>query len=159
MGTLRQGNGSMTGGVPFLAFQSKASSQQSMNPSAVSPALDVSKGNGVAVAFVERGRDEGRTIEWQEGTAYAQDVKSGGGAGSSRHVAHLNQVRRLMPVECERLMGYPDDWTRWGDYGDGKGITEVSDTQRYKMCGNGMAAPVMRWLGHRIALIESMATG
>lgn len=47
-----------------------------------------------------------------------------------------DEIRRLMPIECERLMGWPDDWTRWGT--DGKGDTiEMSDTQRYSMCGNG----------------------
>jgi DNA (cytosine-5)-methyltransferase 1 len=51
------------------------------------------------------------------------------------------RVRRLTPVECERLMGWPDDHTRYDDKGN-----ELSDTARYKMCGNGIATPVARWL-------------
>jgi hypothetical protein len=45
-------------------------------------------------------------------------------------------VRRLMPIECERLMGWPDDWT-----------VGQSDSHRYKQCGNGVASPVAEWIG------------
>lgn len=51
-------------------------------------------------------------------------------------------VRRLTPLECERLMGWADEWTRFDDTG-----REMSDTTRYKMCGNGVAAPVAEWIG------------
>ena len=55
------------------------------------------------------------------------------------------KVRRLTPRECERLMGWPDDHTRYDDKGN-----ELSDTARYKMCGNGIASPVAQWLGENI---------
>jgi len=51
------------------------------------------------------------------------------------------RIRRLTPTECERLMSWPDDWTKFGDYGDGP--KEISDTQRYKMCGNGVVSAVV----------------
>jgi DNA (cytosine-5)-methyltransferase 1 len=54
-------------------------------------------------------------------------------------------VRRLTPLECERLMGWPDDHTRWT--ADGK---EQADTNRYKQCGNGVASPVARWVGEQL---------
>ena len=54
-------------------------------------------------------------------------------------------VRRLMPVECERLQGFPDGWTDIEFKG-----RPMSDTQRYKMLGNSMAVPVVRWIGSRI---------
>ena len=57
----------------------------------------------------------------------------------------IMQVRRLTPVECERLMGWPDDHTRWR--ADGK---EQADTNRYKQCGNGVATPVAKWIAHHI---------
>jgi site-specific DNA-cytosine methylase len=50
-------------------------------------------------------------------------------------------VRRLTPRECERLMGWPDDHTRYA--ADGK---EIADSHRYKMCGNGVAAPVAKYI-------------
>jgi len=53
-------------------------------------------------------------------------------------------VRRLTPLECERLMGWNDDHTRYTDTGK-----EQADSNRYKQCGNGVAAPVARWIaGH-----------
>lgn len=57
-------------------------------------------------------------------------------------------VRRLMPIECERLQGFPDGWTRipW----KGKPAEECPDGPRYKALGNSMAVPVMRWIGERI---------
>lgn len=55
------------------------------------------------------------------------------------------RVRRLTPRECERLQGFPDDHTRWADNGK-----EISDSARYKMCGNGISAPVAQWLGENI---------
>ena len=56
-------------------------------------------------------------------------------------------VRRLMPVECERLQGFPDGWTDipW------RGKDHAPDGPRYKALGNSMAVPVMRWIGERIA--------
>jgi DNA (cytosine-5)-methyltransferase 1 len=62
-------------------------------------------------------------------------------------------VRRLTPVECERLQGFPDNWSRisW----KGKPETECPDGPRYKACGNSMAVPVMRWIGERIAAVDS----
>ena len=53
-------------------------------------------------------------------------------------------VRRLTPLECERLMGWPDNHTAVGVNG------AVSDSQRYKMCGNGVASPVAAWIAKQI---------
>ena len=54
-------------------------------------------------------------------------------------------VRRLTPRECERLQGWPDDHTRWDSNGK-----EIADGPRYKMIGNGVAAPVAQWIAERI---------
>ena len=58
-------------------------------------------------------------------------------------------VRRLTPVECERLQGFPDNHTLIG--WRGKDADECPDGPRYKAIGNSMAVPVMRWIGERIA--------
>lgn len=57
-------------------------------------------------------------------------------------------VRRLTPVECERLQGMPDNWTRisW----KGKPPEECPDAPRYKVIGNSWAVPVISWIGRRI---------
>lgn len=62
------------------------------------------------------------------------------------------EVRRLTPRECERLMGFPDDWTRVPYRG--KPAEECPDTPRYKAIGNSMAVNVMRWLGVRIDAVN-----
>lgn len=63
-------------------------------------------------------------------------------AGQTAGVQAGSRVRRLMPIETERLMSWPDDWTRFGTREDGT-THEVSDTQRYKMCGNGVVSKVV----------------
>ena len=58
-------------------------------------------------------------------------------------------VRRLTPRECERLQGFPDDWTRW--LADG---AEQSDSARYRELGNAVAVPVAAWITGRLAAAE-----
>lgn len=69
---------------------------------------------------------------------------------ADRHgVAMSMSVRRLTPIECERLQGFPDNHTliNWR----GRDADECPDGPRYKAIGNSMAVPVMRWIGERIA--------
>lgn len=61
-------------------------------------------------------------------------------------------VRRLTPLECERLQGFPDNHTRIPYRG--KPAEECPDGPRYKAIGNSMAVPVMRWIGERIAMAD-----
>ena len=69
-------------------------------------------------------------------------------------VAQSSAVRRLTPVECERLQGFPDNYTRipWR----GKAPEDCPDGPRYKALGNSMAVNVVRWIGQRIQQIEEM---
>ena len=66
-------------------------------------------------------------------------------------------VRRLTPRECERLQGFPDDWTRipW----KGKGPKDCPDGHRYRALGNSMAVNVMSWIGRRIQMVEDVVQG
>ena len=59
-----------------------------------------------------------------------------------------NSVRRLTPIECERLQGFPDNYTQisWRN----KDPPDCPAGPRYKALGNSMAVPVMRWIGERI---------
>jgi DNA (cytosine-5)-methyltransferase 1 len=71
-------------------------------------------------------------------------------AGGTQNIAEPVEqteyrVRRLTPVECERLMGWPDNHTKYDKDGN-----ELTDSARYKMCGNGIAAPVAQWLCENI---------
>lgn len=65
---------------------------------------------------------------------------------------HQMTVRRLTPLECERLQGYPDGWTGIGDWTDSNGKKRhTSDTARYKALGNSIALPFWFWLLRRIS--------
>ncbi|MEI9740971.1 Dam family site-specific DNA-(adenine-N6)-methyltransferase [Enterobacter kobei] len=79
-------------------------------------------------------------------------LKADHGRGRSDQDPHVflgTQVRRLTPIECERLQGFPDNHTLIG--WRGKDADECPDGPRYKAIGNSMAVPVMRWIGERIA--------
>lgn len=117
MGTLRAGNGNETGGVPFIPF--------AIQERAVSTNLT----NG----------PQGKG--YQEGIAYTLEARSKVQAATVR-----SGVRRLTPRECERLQGFPDDWTRYGH--DGR---EMSDSARYRMLGNAIAVPCVEWFLRRLA--------
>lgn len=75
-------------------------------------------------------------------------------AGGDKGALASEVVRRLTPRECERLQGFPDDWTKIPYRG--KLLDECPDGPRYKAIGNSMAVPVMRWIFERI---EAYATG
>jgi len=67
-----------------------------------------------------------------------------GNGDQKNMIAENMRIRRLTPTECERLMGYPDYWTAEGTEG------KISDTQRYKMCGNGIVSNVVKEVARRL---------
>jgi site-specific DNA-cytosine methylase len=75
-------------------------------------------------------------------TDYAHQLTSGGGKPGQGYPAVRQgmAVRRLTPLECERLQGFPDGWTDVG----------ISDSARYRLLGNAVAVPVAEWIGRRI---------
>jgi DNA (cytosine-5)-methyltransferase 1 len=104
-------------------------------------------GNQCAVAFSEN--QQGAV--WESNTFQA--LNKGGGKPGQPYPA-LRQgsaVRRLTPRECERLQGFPDDFTLVPYRG-----RMMADGPRYKMLGNSMAVPVMSWLGERIAKVDAL---
>lgn len=90
------------------------------------------------IAFTERTRAEGRTLEAQEDLAYALTNPGSGGRTHSRQIAGGFGVRRLTPRECERLQGFPDDWT-----------AGQSDSARYRQLGNAAPVPMTEWLARQ----------
>ncbi|ARD12861.1 MULTISPECIES: DNA cytosine methyltransferase [Pseudomonas] len=100
--------------------------------------------NVVSVAL--RGRDGGATAEIGDDIGNA--LRASGGGGDKAHALVNSSVRRLTPRECERLQGFPDDYTRipWR----GRVLGLCPDGPRYKAIGNSKAVPVVRWIGMRI---------
>ena len=93
-----------------------------------------------------------------QGIGYAEEQSPTLRAGCDNYgVLHTMAIRRLTPKECERLQGFPDDWTKI-PYRN-KSADQCPDGPRYKACGNSMAVPVMRWIGQRIQLIDTILNG
>lgn len=152
--------------VAYRICSVNSHSMQSDNPKSgiykadVAPTVDVSGGNpacnqgGLAIT-------DGETYQEKTGT-----LDCGISKGTSNQIAANNMlvterkknsaatvVRRLTPLECERLQGFPDDWTNIGDWIDSKGKLHKgeSDSPRYKALGNSIALPFWQWLAERIA--------
>jgi len=91
-------------------------------------------------------------------TLTAQD-KHGVMITDSDKVATTTRIRRLTEIECEKLQGLPPNWTQWGYYSNKQGelvLKEISSTQRYKLCGNGVTAKVVEQIGLKlIALLQN----
>lgn len=102
---------------------------------------DLGGGSEVLLTYTK-----GADMEMGEANVY-NALRAGNGGLSRQNAVRTTElaVRRLTPRECERLMGWPDDWTRWADDG-----TEIADSHRYRMCGNGVVAPVAAWIGSRL---------
>jgi DNA (cytosine-5)-methyltransferase 1 len=134
----KPGQSEAAGGT-FVTEEFAPTLQSQNNGSTAVPAVAFSHSaaaNSHGVAYVEEGTPPLR----------------GGGAGNSMPaVAQAMAVRRLTPRECERLQGFPDDYT----------LVEyrkkpAADGPRYRALGNSMAVPVMRWIGERIAMVDGM---
>ena len=141
------------------------------------PMFTLQAGKQHAVAFAQNQRNEVRTLDvagalaaepgTKQQTYLAFNMHKSGNASSSLGIAvdHTDclrafekspfavhspgmAVRRLTPRECERLQGFPDDYTQilWRK----KAAEDCPDGPRYRALGNSMAVPVMAWLGHRI---------
>lgn len=79
--------------------------------------------------------------------------RMGTGGGNTPMCMENMVVRRLTPLECERLQGYPDGWTDIGDWVDSKGKKRKgeADAPRYKALGNSIALPFWEWMAKRMA--------
>ncbi len=97
-----------------------------------------------AVAFDMRGRDGGAMPEGPHDTA---NIRAASGGSSRSYIAQPWAVRRLMPVECARLQGFPDDHTAITYRGK-----PAANGPQYKAYGNSMAAPVVRWIMDRMRI-------
>jgi DNA (cytosine-5)-methyltransferase 1 len=105
---------------------------------------------GVALAFQPRIGRSGRGQPSEVVPALA-GASSGATSDSRQCVATRYAVRRLTPRECERLQGFPDDYTLVEFRGK-----PAADGPRYRALGNSMAVPVMRWIGERIAMVDEL---
>ena len=79
-------------------------------------------------------------------------LKAHASGGTQQHIMERMVVRRLTPLECTRLQGFPDGWVDIGDWTDGKGrVHKEADAPKYKALGNSIALPFWRWMFERMA--------
>lgn len=145
-------------GVGAIAFDTTqiTSKANRSNPQPGDPSHPITaNGDAPAVAFNITPSNSNKDFNARP-ASYAQALTSDGGAPSARGGDVVTSpawaVRRLTPTECERLQGFPDDYTAV-PYRK----KPAADGPRYKALGNSMAVNAMRWLGRRIELVEAAA--
>lgn len=82
--------------------------------------------------------------ETEQANTLTREGQSGTVIASGNNIG----VRRLSPVECERLQGFPPNWTACGDNG-----APISDSARYRMLGNAICLPVAEWIARRLVAV------
>jgi len=97
--------------------------------------FDSGDARSVAIVFHPHRQDGARI---QGSTTNTLTAYMGTG-GNNMPMVSTTKVRRLLPIECERLQGFPDDWT-----------ASQADTHRYKQIGNAVAVPVVEWIVNRM---------
>lgn len=107
----------------------------------------------IVYPLADRGRDYGSGIEvGKPGIAFTLRAGNGGSSRSNKIFIEggpeLTGVRRLSPLECERLQGFPDGHT------EGQ-----SDAQRYRQLGNSVAIPVIEWITKRLVEVDKCGIG
>ncbi|WP_116290971.1 Dam family site-specific DNA-(adenine-N6)-methyltransferase [Enterobacter hormaechei] len=149
--TLGRNNGQENACIAFSYKDNGADATPDLSPTIRAGNHDKSHANsGQPPAIAIAGNTIGRAPEnGGNGTGYCKEVGYTLTKSDQHGVAYGMQVRRLTPIECERLQGFPDNHTMisWR----GKDADECPDGPRYKAIGNSMAVPVMRWIGERIA--------
>ncbi|KKK47276.1 hypothetical protein LCGC14_3156820, partial [marine sediment metagenome] len=118
-----------------VAFCHQASSSQSMECSDPAPPIDASKNLAVAINGVWEMQHTDSVVR-EHGNICPTLL---GRMGTGGNNVPLVGIRRLTPLECERLQGFPDNWTDC-----------LADSGRYRCLGNAVAVPVVRWIGQRI---------
>lgn len=122
------------------------------NPKPGDPCHPLAAGaHAPAIAFDLRGRDG---VAMPEGPHDTANIRAASGGSSRSYIAQPYAVRRLTPVECERLQGFPDDFTRipWRK----KALEDCPDGPRYKSVGNSWAVNCAEWIGERIAMVDQI---
>jgi DNA (cytosine-5)-methyltransferase 1 len=145
--TLTSKMGTGGGNTPMLAFDTQFGSNANVTED-VAPTLKASQ-QSPSVAYSIREDAKANNFSATE-LDHANSLSALRPSPQSHHAQMFiaeptMAVRRLTPLECERLMGWPDDHTRYKADG-----TEQADTHRYKQCGNGVASPVAQWIAKHI---------
>lgn len=140
-----------------IAFDCKASGQNGFGVGEIAGTMrsmghagsHQNVGGHQAVAFTAS--EQSNSFAWEKDYYPALDCQVPNDTSNiQKGVRQGMQVRRLTPRECERLQGFPDDYTLI-PFTHGK---PTADGPRYKALGNSMAVPVMRWIGERIQLVD-----
>jgi DNA (cytosine-5)-methyltransferase 1 len=106
------------------------------------------RGTPMVMCFAQNTRDEVREMP------YAGALAANPGMKQTSYARIGMAVRRLTPVECERLQGFPDNFTQIPYRG--KTVDKCPDGPRYKSLGNSMAVPCMKWIGERIQQVQEI---
>ena len=132
----------MTHDAQAILYQPKSAMEENWEESETKNALRAGESKVSHAVLCE---DVSHALRAKANCAYREDAET--------YPVQNMVVRRLTPLECERLQGFPDGWTDIGDYTDSTGKKrKTSDSARYKAIGNSIALPFWRWMFGRMAV-------
>lgn len=124
-----------------ILYQPKSAMEENWAESKIKNAIRAGESKVSHAVMCE---DVSHTLRAKANCAYREDTET--------YPVQNMMVRRLTPMECERLQGYPDGWTDIGEWTDSKGKKhQTSDTSRYKALGNSIALPFWYWMMQNMA--------
>lgn len=103
------------------------------------------KGDSINLSYLEANKRRGRVGKGIAGTI---------DTSVQQYTLGKNNLRRLTPIECERLQGFKDNWTKPGIVNGT--VTEISDSQRYKLLGNAVSVPVVKAIAERLIGMQTI---
>ena len=115
------------------------------------PARAREDGSGMPVIQINPSKESGGKQPYQQNRVFDE---RGISPALTRHNSNyaISRMRRLTEIECERLQGFPDNWTQYGDY---NGIIKpIACTQRYKLIGNAVTVDIVELIAKRLKFIE-----
>ena len=139
-------------GTPLVPIAFNWQDNHAFRASSSSPSNPLRANQTEAIALQD---DTTPKVSVELNGALRREAGGEGGEGACVFTKAM-QVRRLTPRECERLQGFPDDYTKI-PLRNSKGLLNgkwAKDGPRYKALGNSMAVPVMRWIGERLQMVD-----
>jgi DNA (cytosine-5)-methyltransferase 1 len=161
MGTLRAGNGNEAGGVPFIAATLPTTMGKGGQDNSCMDNLQVA--SSLSASMGHHGHSSPRgdgSDNLVPDLAPCLETTAGDYSRADGFVSipvQAQGVRRLTPLECERLQGFPDGWTCLCPAQGDTATCVCPDSPRYKQCGNAVTVPVIRWIAARLAQVAAEA--
>jgi len=151
--TLNQFDNGDTRATVIVLYEPMSAFEENWAERKVKNALRAEASKSSHVIIFDTG-SHGDGIRMSDEIVPTMNARMGTVGNNTPMVSYPATVRRLTPMECERLQGFPDGWTTHR-IDEKKGLVEQADSSRYKQMGNAVAVPVVEWIIGNLVRVET----